>query len=280
MIDHCYYHEADLDGKCSAAIVKYFNPDVKLIAWNYNKKFDFTEYIKKSYTVCMIDVSLPFKEMLKLRDLTSLIYIDHHKTILDQLKGFTFNGIQDETTAACILTWKYFSLEPVPSAVDLLGMYDVWDISDYTLYFQYAMRALDGEPDSDIWPWLFKHPSIKDLENIIESGKMIYDYQEKQDIMSHHSMIQFKFRGLNVLALNRLAGSSLIFQHHQLYTLSDILMVFGWNGKWKVSMYTTKDEIDVGEICKEFGGGGHKKASGFFAVELPKEIHSGIFGGI
>jgi len=275
----CYYHLADFDGKCSAAIVKHFEPDVKLIPWNYDKEFKFDK-ITKNDTIYMVDVSLQYEEMLKLNKITNLIYIDHHKSILDQLEGISIKGLQDKSVAACELTWKYFSQEPVPSAVDLLGRYDVWDLTDYVLYFQYAMRALNIEPESDTWKWLFNHPSIVDLNNIIESGRLVYKYQENQDIMSHYSMIQFKFRGLNVLALNRLAGSSLIFQHHPLYTSSDILMVFGWNGKWKVSMYTTKDEIDVSEICKEFGGGGHKKASGFFSVELPKEIHSGIFGGI
>ena len=41
------------------------------------------------------------------------------------------------------------------------------------------------------------------------------------------------------------------------------------NGKWKVSLYSTKPEIDCGEICKAFGGGGHKGAAGFICDRLP-----------
>ena len=31
------------------------------------------------------------------------------------------------------------------------------------------------------------------------------------------------------------------------------------------------------EICKEYKGGGHKKAGGFYARELPKELYDAIF---
>jgi nanoRNase/pAp phosphatase (c-di-AMP/oligoRNAs hydrolase) len=38
--------------------------------------------------------------------------------------------------------------------------------------------------------------------------------------------------------------------------------------KWVVSLYTTKD-IDVSEIAKKYGGGGHKQAAGFTCDKLP-----------
>jgi hypothetical protein len=43
------------------------------------------------------------------------------------------------------------------------------------------------------------------------------------------------------------------------------------NGKWKVSLYSTKPEIDCGVIAKTFGGGGHKGAAGFICDKLPWE---------
>jgi len=40
------------------------------------------------------------------------------------------------------------------------------------------------------------------------------------------------------------------------------------NKKWRVSLYTTKKEINVGEIAKKFGGGGHTSAAGFITGRL------------
>ena len=48
------------------------------------------------------------------------------------------------------------------------------------------------------------------------------------------------------------------------------MIVFVYNGdKWKVSLYTKKDDIDVSIIAQKYGGGGHKKASGFRCDKLP-----------
>lgn len=41
------------------------------------------------------------------------------------------------------------------------------------------------------------------------------------------------------------------------------------DGRWKVSLYSTKPEVDCGVICKAFGGGGHKGATGFICPCLP-----------
>ena len=45
-------------------------------------------------------------------------------------------------------------------------------------------------------------------------------------------------------------------------------MPFSFDGdKWTVSLYSTS--VDVSEIAKKYGGGGHKGASGFHCKELP-----------
>ena len=39
--------------------------------------------------------------------------------------------------------------------------------------------------------------------------------------------------------------------------------------RWKVSLYSTKPDIDCGASCETFGGGGHKGAAGFICDKLP-----------
>ena len=38
--------------------------------------------------------------------------------------------------------------------------------------------------------------------------------------------------------------------------------------KWKVSIYSTKSEVNVSEIAKKYGGGGHAGASGFILDDI------------
>jgi hypothetical protein len=48
----------------------------------------------------------------------------------------------------------------------------------------------------------------------------------------------------------------------------DILVPYTHDGKqWIVSLYS--DKMDVSEIAKRHGGGGHKGAAGFVCSELP-----------
>ena len=53
----------------------------------------------------------------------------------------------------------------------------------------------------------------------------------------------------------------------------DFAMIWYWDHdvqETKVSLRAFHDAVDVSEISKKFGGGGHKKAAGF---QLPKNKH-------
>jgi len=41
---------------------------------------------------------------------------------------------------------------------------------------------------------------------------------------------------------------------------------------WLFSLYTNKDDVDCSIIAKKYGGGGHKKASGFSSSTIPFDI--------
>ena len=48
------------------------------------------------------------------------------------------------------------------------------------------------------------------------------------------------------------------------------------NGKntWNLSLYTSKDTVDVSKIAASLGGGGHKKAAGASGLKkLPEFLH-------
>jgi nanoRNase/pAp phosphatase (c-di-AMP/oligoRNAs hydrolase) len=74
-----------------------------------------------------------------------------------------------------------------------------------------------------------------------------------------------------VLACNTIVFNSQFFAGFFDPEKHDVMCAYSRrsDGKWKVSMYTTKDEIDCGAIAKHFGGGGHKGAAGFVCTRLP-----------
>lgn len=127
----CIYHEADLDGVMSAAIVKkYFKgEDIDLLPYNYGKEIpDVNKYDK----VFVVDVSFGNRTRFLFDEWkdkgTDVIWIDHHKTAIDDMRDYEVKGKRRIGTATCELTWEYlFDDIKTPNVVELLSAYDVWD---------------------------------------------------------------------------------------------------------------------------------------------------------
>jgi nanoRNase/pAp phosphatase (c-di-AMP/oligoRNAs hydrolase) len=272
----CFYHGADLDGKCSGAIVKMVKPNFELIPFDYNQKFPWKR-ISSNTEVVLVDVSLPKDDMYRLnKSCSKLIYIDHHISMLNQLDLEQFEGLQIDGTAACELTWQYFlNGGIIPRGVQLLSKYDTWDLNEDVLNYQYGIRALDLDPNNtESWNNNVFNDAFIPLRK--KEGLAIRHYidsYDKNNIIKNG--FELEFEGYKSLVLNVTSGSSLLFVHHPDHENFDIFIVFGWIGKiWKISLYTLKDDIDVSQICAIYGGGGHRKAAGFTIKQLP---FSGIY---
>ena len=126
----CFYYKDDLDGKCSAAIIRLKHPECRLYGLTYGDAFPW-EMVTIGETVFMVDFSLPIGDMLKLSERCNLVLIDHHKTVIESLNTIYFKGIQKEGLGACALVWQFCRFSyPMPYAVKLLAEYDVWRFDD------------------------------------------------------------------------------------------------------------------------------------------------------
>lgn len=270
----CFYHSADLDGICSGAIVKMQKPECEMIGINYGDPFPWTSVITGE-TVYMVDFSLPADEMERLNRICHLIWIDHHKSAIEEAnaRNFVASGHQSLGigVAACELTWMEFFKGEICRAVSLLGRFDVWDYGNHpgALEFQYGMRQFNTTPDdTGFWKSIF----FGDIQNIIEQGRSLLAYEEVQnEIFAKSFAFEVKFDGLNCIAVNKGLTNSLLFQSVYDPERHDAMVAFVLRrpGDWKVSIYTDKPEIDASAICKAHGGGGHKKAAGFQCRTLP-----------
>ena len=275
----CFYHSADLDGKCSAAIVlKGFEGlEMEALPINYGNPFPW-DSITEGELVYMVDFGLqPFSDMLRLNDMADLIWIDHHKTAIqahhDHGIAPEINGLRRVGEAGCELTWQFvFPGRPMPDVVRLLGRYDVWDHSDDTvLPFQYGMRLEDPEPESVIWESLLNGACI---ESIFRHGLVCLQYQNQQNAGRAKSCsFETELDGLRLIAMNHGMGNSQCFDTVYDKEKHDAMCLFSYRkGSWTFSLYSTKDDVDVGEFCKARGGGGHQGAAGFQCKILPEGL--------
>ncbi len=275
----CFYHEADLDGHCSGAIVKHAFPECEMIGYDYGKRFPWAA-ITPGEDVVMVDVSLPASEMGQLSALCLLTWIDHHKTAIEDAAraGLIIPGVRTVGLAACELAWGYFMPNlPVPRAVRLLGRYDVWDHGDAeVLPFQFGAKVLDLDPrggaDRGLWQELFKDHR-PDVERIVENGQLILKYKRHGDAKKADNAFETRLGGLRVIAMNG-HGNSESFRSVYARERHAAMVMFHMrrDGQWRVSVYSDNEDVDCGAICKARGGGGHKGAAGFITTEMPREF--------
>ena len=276
----CFYHSADLDGHCSGALIKMAYPECVLIKINYGDAFPWELIpIGCGEKVFMVDFSLqPYTEMRKLAiHADPLIWIDHHKSAIEERDIFsdTYLGIQTSGIGACALVWEYIqsksNLKETPTFVKLLAEYDVWNHTDpRTLLFQYGMRQQGNTyPDNqDFWKSLF---DTEKVQRIIEVGSIILSYQTTENKKyANACAFDTELDGLKCIAINKMLTNSQLFDSIWDENKYDAMLVFGFRkGTWTVSLYSTKQNIDVSVIAKNRGGGGHKQAAGFQCSVLP-----------
>lgn len=273
----CFYHLRDMDGRCSAAIVKEIYPSCELIGYDYGLPFPW-DTIQPDEAICMVDVSLqPFSDMVRLRDACgSLVWIDHHIGAINDRNalGEMFRGLQVDGKAGCELTWELLVGSDMPRSVFLLGRYDVWDWMNHdgAMEFETAMWQFDTNPNNgELWHRLFRDEEL--VEEIIEKGALLLAAKQKDNASRIKSLgFNTTLEGYRTLAVNHGMTNSTIFDAAYDPEQHDIMISFCWyRHHWKVSVYVDKSrsDIDASIICKKFGGGGHKGAAGFQCDVLP-----------
>ena len=239
------------------------------------------------------------KDMIKY---TCFIWIDHHATSINAETGNTIlknvSGIRVDGISAAALCWMYthkpisdltvlkthykshinkvdaltfLSNRSVPRLIRLVHQYDIWDHSKvdmYPIYFNYG-----NQHDLEWWIELLENHTISYLDSVavdsIDTGKAKYPEiveRNEQFCKDHGFETTLRVDGKNysVFAVNRGSGNSLLFG--DIINKYDIVSVFSYVGPdccYRYSIYSREDGVDVEQIAKYFGGGGHKHAAGF-----------------
>lgn len=281
----CFYHNADLDGIASAAIVKLAIPDCEFRGVNYNDKpGDIPPDVSH---IVIVDFSWDMDILYDLHNLphiSKITWIDHHKTAIEKVIGWDWDKFKMPNLthaltierAACELTWKhFFPKKKMPVSIHLLGIYDTWRIPekpselDYitasaweniTLPFQYAVRSKTMHPDTFPRELL---SGDSEIAHYLYDGSAILRYINQQNKILATAAFERNVEGYRAIVLNQGKINSMAFDHVYDPELHDIMVAYSFNGKFfRVSFYTGKDSVDVSRIAQKFEGGGHRAAAG------------------
>jgi uncharacterized protein len=280
MFDLAIYHGGGcLDGFCAAWLCSRVFP-VECVPMNYGEEPpDVT-----GRNVIIVDFSFKREVLLAMKSKAkSLLVLDHHKTAKDDLDGLDFCVFDMEKSGAR-LTLEF--IDRVHGSglnrdsrwlVDYTEDRDLWR---HKLANTKEINAgLRSHPlDFQLWNSFAADPAF--LTEIAIEGTGILRYQKKL-IDSHiRHAAPMQMAGHSVLAVNCTCAdlTSEIAGELAKDRPFGVCWFESSGGHRVVSLRSTPEGIDVSEVAKANGGGGHKRAAGF-TCNLFKDVRSVDFSG-
>ena len=272
------YHD-DLDGKCSAAIIYYYyrnHKDVKISFFPYNYSEDISKYLYDFNKLYIVDCALDDGVMTKLFEdkyKDNMIWIDHHISNIMNTNSSIYGLRYPNKGAACVLTWKYlFGEEQVPSSAEYISDRDVWEwkYDKLTKGFTEWLEIQENDPsNSELWFGIIGDNRY--IGKYIDQGMIAYNarinlLKRDVDSISYESEIDGK-KCLKMNYSSKYSTSDVCY--YMLEKGYDIAWV--WHEMSNGKIYNSlrgNGKYDVSKIAEKFGGGGHKKASGFISKKI------------
>lgn len=259
------------DGIAAAWVAKKKYPDAKIQGCVYG---DLEPVVFESDKLIVVDFSFPKKLIREWNRLGIETHIiDHHKTALDDLSGFTESALSkftfDMNECGASLTWKtLFPDKPMPVFLEFIKDRDLWD---------------------------FKYPETNAIHSAMGfMGRTfeLFDLLEKcsrDEVIAILRPLGDKLLEPRTKAIEKacdryeygvIAGCEFIpfvsVRKEEEYLISDIcqklytdkpdayfVACVTESNKWSLRSNKHGNNTDVGSICKLMGGGGHRNAGGF-----------------
>ena len=222
----------------------------------------------KGKNVVVLDFSFDNKTTKKMiKSAKELLVIDHHKSAMVELHDIS-NTHFDMTKSGAMLSWEFFhpGKEP-PKFISYIQDRDLWKWElPYSKEFSAAFDMIPFEFEEFE---KFEDDSV--FDDAVKRGSYILAYSKTVVKKVCDKASSRKFDGKDVLVVNASHWMSEIGA--RLAPDCDFAMIWYYDHEdrdIKVSLRAFHEKVDVSEIAKKFGGGGHKKAAGF---RLPGDAH-------
>ena len=255
----CIYHGNCADGFTSAWVVRRaLGTDVEFHAGVYQEQPP--DVVGKD--VVLVDFSYK-RAVLEtmIMQAASVTILDHHKTAQADLEGLVgATTVFDMERAGCKITWDYYFPNELPPK--LLYHIEDRDLWRFALPKTREIQAnvFSYPYDFAVWDTLME----ADVQTLAKEGEAI-ERKHFKDIAELTGVVTRPMRigGFDVLVAN-LPYTLTSDAGHKLAEGRAFGACYWDTPKGRVfSLRSTNEGADVSEIAKQFGGGGHRNASGF-----------------
>lgn len=287
-IDIVIYHGHCSDGFGSAFVIwnyykQLFGLDrasgIKYIPAVYQKDFVLTDNFVEEMTgknIIMCDFSYRYQHLKQIIDVAnSFIILDHHKTAEKELAQVPDNlKIFDMKRSGCGITWDYFyPTTKIPKFLAHIQDRDLWTymMPESATYVkntaEFVAFFYEQKFDFDLWE-TFLDDTV--TESAINTGRAWLEYKnicvDKIARKASHIIQEINnqyFIGLyvNTSDLKSDIGDGLLTK----YWFGDYACIWNYDKYRNESVYSLRStdfRSDVSKLALNFGGGGHRNASG------------------
>ena len=190
----------------------------------------------------------------------NLLVIDHHKSAMVELHDIS-NTLFDMNKSGATLSWEWFHPgKEAPKFIQYITDRDLWKWElPYSKEFSAAFDMVPFEFEEFE---KFEDDSV--FDDSVKRGSYILAYSKTVIKKVCDKAVDKKIDGHHVMVVNSSHWMSEIGA--KLAPDCDFALIWYYDHNdsvIKVSLRAFHDHVDVSEISKKFGGGGHKKAAGF-----------------
>jgi len=257
------FHGGCNDGFCAAWVYRrYVDPQADFKAVQYNSP----PPLVQGRDVVILDFSYPRDTLLAMREQTaSLLVLDHHQTSEKELEGLDF-CVFDRGKSAARMTWEYFlnlqlrgTDDPVPWLVVYTEDRDLWR------WKQPGSKAVNAALSSysrsfEVWDKIAR----RGPEELATEGRAILRYQHRlihPRVKNHGwaTIANVRVPIVNATCLVSEIGNALAEGHPfaaVFFVKPDRQVVYNLRSRGEQG-------LDVSEIARQYGGGGHRHAAAF-----------------
>ena len=191
----------------------------------------------------------------------SVMILDHHKTAQADLEGLTgARTVFDMERAGCRITWDYFFPEETPPTLLLhIEDRDLWRFAmPYTREIQ--ANVFSYPYDFEVWDMLMS----ADLSVLAKEGAAI-ERKHHKDVAELTGVTTRRMRiGGHEVPIANLPYTLVSDAAHKLAIGEAFAGCYWDTSEGRVfGLRSTDEGVDVSEVAKLYGGGGHAKAAGF-----------------
>jgi len=215
----------------------------------------------KGKNVVILDFSFSNATTKKMiEEANDLMVIDHHKSAVVELHDIS-NTIFDMSKSGATLAWDFFHPgKEAPKFIQYITDRDLWKWElPYSKEFSAAFDMVPFEFEEFE---KFEDDSV--FDDAVKRGSYILAYSKTVVKKVCEKASERRIGGKHVMVVNSSHWMSEIGAKLSPDCDFALIWYYDHNDKLiKVSLRSFHEHVDVSDVSKRFGGGGHKKAAGF-----------------